>query len=328
MAKIVRDAGGNIIGYEPGIIYDLGFYDPETTTRNPFYVGETTNRKIRLDKHKQEGKNPKPDAEDKYHFIKQLNDRDLKWDMKELATYGNDGPADLEDEWVMKYLFDGITLTNMVRGSDRWIKNMEDRDKVSADMKQRGISSYKKYKEILTEEEREMQRLAKHAEWMRKEEERTEKEKIQAKAHAIRQQLEAEIAERRAEQVRKEIENTERLAKIKTEQLAKYEADRPAREARFKAEADALQAREEQRLKELHERKAEQERRAKQTRDEFQAQADIDQAAWPKHERAQHQRIDNQEWAVISQWPKAMQEQQLELDKKYHAHTLSFIKTS
>jgi hypothetical protein len=238
MAKAIKDAGGNIIGYEPGIIYDLGFYDPETNTRNPFYVGETTNHKIRLDRHKQEGKNPKPDAEDKYHFIKQLNDRDLKWDMKELGTYGNDGPADLEDEWVMKYLFDGITLTNMVRGSDRWIKNMEDRDKVSADMKQRGISSYKKYKEILTEEEREIQRLAKHAEWMRKEEERTEKEKIQARAEEVRRQIEIEMAARREEQVRIEKEKAERMDKLKAEATAKWEIDRPAREARMKAEAE------------------------------------------------------------------------------------------
>lgn len=317
MAKAIKDAAGNITGYEPGIIYDLGFYDPETNIRYPFYVGETTNKVQRYKTHIREGVSPAPDAEDKYHFIKQLNDRNLKWDIQDLAAYGNEGPADLEDEWVMKYLFDGITLTNMVRGSDRWIKNMEDREKVSADMKRRGISSYRKYKEILTDEERERQRQEKHAEWLRQEEAKKYKEHLKARSHYLKQlydmtylssleaclencpydfdealikhvrttvaynekrakahdrymvqqerarqerkQIEEEMNERRAEQVREAAERAKREAKLKEERNAQWEADRPAREARLRAEAEAREAAEAKRLKELRERKQQEE---------------------------------------------------------------------
>ena len=80
MAKTIKDKSGNIIGYKPGIIYDLGSYDI-SGKRTPFYVGETTDKDERYKAHSREGKEPKPDAEDKYHHIKKLNEIFSKLDL-------------------------------------------------------------------------------------------------------------------------------------------------------------------------------------------------------------------------------------------------------
>lgn len=349
MAKKIYNHNGEFAYYEPGVIYDIGVIDPITKTRTPFYVGETSDPAGRLKAHARAGKNADDESTLVYQTIRALNDAGIEWTMETLAEFGKEGPTDLEDEWIMKHLYSGYKLKNMKKGNANW---MTERESCAADMRKRSISSYRKYREVITQEELDR----KHAEWMRKEEEEKRQALESARKHAEwmanhnarmeehrremrlwrenralnqqrkeeeRKQIEAEMAERRAEQVRKEAEKAERDARLKAEAAAKWEAERPAREARLKAEAEARQAQEEERLRELRERKAEEERRAKQSYDEFVAQANIDQADWPEDERLQHQRIANQEWVVVSQWPKEMQERQKELDRIYHARTLA-----
>ena len=324
MAKIIKDSDGKYLHHVPGIIYDLGFIHPDTKTRIPFYVGETTDRKARLDSHIR-------DTNKKFTLVyqttKALDEEGIEWTMEWLEDYDKTGPGGPEDEWVMKHLLDGYQLTNMKKGNAKWVAEMES---ALIGMRKRNIRSLKQYKQILSIEQQQAEADRRHAEWLRKEEEQTKKEQtmigLRKRAEEERKKLEAEMAERRAEQVRKEAENTQRLAKLKAQQEAKWEADRPEREARIRAETEARQLAEATRLRELHERKAEEERRAKQTRDEFVAQANIDQVEWPEEDREHLQRLENIEWYTISQWPKEMQELQKGLDRKYYAHTLSIIK--
>ena len=377
MAKIIRH-NGEFAHYEPGIIYDLGIIDSTTNTRIPFYVGETSDPAGRLEAHKRAGKNADEESTLVYQTIRALNDAGIEWTMETLVEFGKEGPTDLEDEWIMEHLYDGYKLKNMKKGNANWMAN---REACKDDMRHRGIRSFRKYKEVISLEEKEAEAQRKHSEWMRKEEEKKHKEFLKARsvylenlykltrtdhleyclkdcpynfddavinrvrltvsnnekraqahdrymaqqerARAERQQLETKMEEFRAEQMRLDSEKESRQAKLKAEAAAKWAAEQPAREARLKAEAEAFQAREEQRLKELHERKVEEERRAKQSYDEFVAQANIDQAEWPEEDRIYHQRMANIEWAVISKWPKAMQDLQKELDRVYHARTLA-----
>jgi hypothetical protein len=327
MAKKIYNHNGEFAHYAPGVIYDIGVIDPTTKTRTPFYVGETSDPEARLKAHARAGKNADDESTLVYQTIRALDEAGIEWNMETLAEFDKEGPTDLEDEWIMKHLYSGYRLKNMKKGNANW---MAERESCAADMRRRSISSYRKYREVLSIEEKQAEADRKHALWLKeeelrkiKEEQRREQYEAQQRAEEVRLKLQIEMAERRVEQVRKEAEKAERDARLKAEAAAKWEADRPAREAKLKAEAEAFQAREEQRLRELHERKAEEERRARQSRDEFIAQADIDQAVWPEHERVHHQRIDNQEWTVISRWPKEMQERQKELDRIYHEHTLA-----
>lgn len=319
MAKIIRH-NGEFSHYAPGIIYDIGIIDPTTNTRTPFYVGETSDPAGRLKAHARAGKNADEESTLVYQTIRALDDAGIEWTMETLAEFGKEGPTDLEDEWIMKHLYSGYKLKNMKKGNANW---MAEREACAADMRVRKISSYRKYKEVLSIEEKQAEADRKHAEWMRKEEERTEKEKAQARAEQVRQQLEAVMAQQRAEQLEKQRLKEEHLEKLKAEAAIRWEAERPAREARLKAEAESRQAAEEKRLQELHERREEEERRARQSYDEFVAQANIDQAEWPEEDRVYHQRMANIEWAVISKWPKEMQDRQKELDRTYHARTLA-----
>lgn len=234
MAKIIRH-NGEFAHYAPGIIYDIGIIDPATKDRIPFYVGETSDPEERLKAHKRAGKNADDESTLVYQTIRALDDAGVEWTMETLAEFDKEGPTDLEDEWIMKHLYSGYRLKNMKKGNANW---MAEREACAADMRKRSISSFRKYKETLSIEEKEAEAARKHAEWMRQETERTERERLQAKGEEIRRQIEIEMAARRAEQVRKDLENSQRVAKIKAELEAKLEADRPAREARMKAEAE------------------------------------------------------------------------------------------
>lgn len=235
MAKKIYDHNGEFAHYAPGIIYDIGVIDPVTKDRTPFYVGETSDPEERLKAHKRAGKNADDESTLVYQTIRACDNAGVEWTMKELVAFGQEGPTDLEDEWIMKHLYSGYKLKNMKKGNANW---MAEREACAADMRRRSISSFRKYKETLSIEEKAAEAARKHAEWMRQEEERTERERIQARAEIVRKELEAALAERRAEQMRIEKENAERTAKLKAEAAAKWEADRPAREARMKAEAE------------------------------------------------------------------------------------------
>ena len=235
MAKKIYDNNGEFAHYAPGIIYDIGVVHPTTNVRTPFYVGETSDPEERLKAHKRAGKNADDESTLVYQAIRACDNAGAEWTMKALVEFGQEGPTDLEDEWIMKHLYSGYRLKNMKKGNANW---MAEREACAADMRKRSISSYRKYKETLSIEEKAAEADRKHAEWMRQEAARTEKEVLQARAEEVRRQIEIEMAARRAEQVRKETETAERMAKIKAEAAIKWEADRPAREARMKVEAE------------------------------------------------------------------------------------------
>lgn len=128
--------------YEPGVIYRLYFI--EGTERIPFYVGESIQPDVRLAQHKRGGE-LNADSEDRnvYAAIQQMNDAGVTWDMEIVEHYGEDGPSDLEDVWVLKTLYDQFTLTNMKRGNQQWLERME---ADAQEMRKLGISSPREYR--------------------------------------------------------------------------------------------------------------------------------------------------------------------------------------
>lgn len=128
--------------YEPGVIYRLCFLmDSELI---PFYVGESIQPEIREAQHRRGGElNADSDERNVYAAIQQMNDSGTPWQMVIAERYGEDGPSDLEDEWVLKTLYDGYTLTNMKRGNANWLERMESDAK---EMRKLGISSSREYR--------------------------------------------------------------------------------------------------------------------------------------------------------------------------------------
>mgnify|MGYP006280690039 CR=1 FL=1 len=183
MAKIIRDESGNVLGYKPGVIYDLGFYDPVDIVRIPFYVGETHDPDRRLQEHQREGKVADEASTRVYQTIRDIEAAGMGWDMKIIAQYGTEGPSDLEDEWIMKYLLADWTLTNMKKGNANW---MTERQTEARDMRRRNITSYREYRRVITQEELDRR----HARWLKQEAEKTKSamsQRIQQQALAFRE---------------------------------------------------------------------------------------------------------------------------------------------
>jgi len=241
MAKKIYNHNGEFAHYAPGIIYDIGIIDPTTNTRIPFYVGETSDPAGRLKAHQRAGKNADDESTLVYQTIRALDDAGIEWTMETLVKFDKEGPTDLEDEWIMKHLYSGYKLKNMKKGNANW---MAEREACAVDMRKRSISSYRKYKEVITQEELDR----KHAEWMLEEAKKTEKEKRLLRAEEVRLQLEAEMAKDREERIAKNRSHEERVAKIKADAEARWEAERPAREARLQAEAQERQAEEQRQI--------------------------------------------------------------------------------
>jgi len=275
MAKIIRH-NGEFSHYEPGIIYDIGVIDPQTNTRIPFYVGETCDPEGRLLAHKRAGRNADDSSTLVYQYIKLLDENNLIWTMETLAKFEQEGPTDLEDEWIMRYLYDGCQLKNMKKGNANW---MAEREAAASDMRKRGINSFRKYKEVLSVEEKQAEADRKHAEWLQYQAEQVAQQAAQAKvaqarqaievqqaadrakvrkmtdeayaalerqkqqrqdqARIRREEIEAAMAEQRTEQIRKDEIRNKQQADLISAREAQYEADKPAREARLKANAEA-----------------------------------------------------------------------------------------
>jgi hypothetical protein len=273
----------NGIHYEPGIIYDLGIL--VDGIRTPFYVGETSNPEQRLKDHQRAGKNADDDSTLVYRTIKDFDQAGIVWDMKELDKYGAEGPTDLEDEWIMRHLYDGLILSNMKKGNVNW---MAERQAVAKEMKTRGIRSYKKYKEILTQEDADR----KHAKWM-------DEQRAIDKREAERKRALELVAEKQAEKIRqREIEKVKEAKRIADAQ-AKWEADRPAREARIRAETERLQAEELRKQKEAEERRKAYNALQDQTYAEFRKRANTNYADWPEDAREYHQRTEDAEVKIM-----------------------------
>jgi hypothetical protein len=261
MAKKIYNHNGEFAHYEPGVIYDIGVIDPITKTRTPFYVGETSDPAGRLAAHKRAGNNADNESTLVYQHINKLNAEGRAWDMQIVAEFGKEGPTDLEDEWIMKHLYNGYKLKNMKKGNANW---MAEREACAADMRKRNISSYKKYREVITQEDLDRR----HAEWLAKEEaerkrleaewlaEAARQQKIlasQRRAEEVRKQLEREMEERRLLQIKEQKEQELAEAKRRADAQVRWEADHLAREARLKAEAEARAAAETKRNTEWQE---------------------------------------------------------------------------
>ena len=319
----------NGIHYEPGIIYDLGIL--VDGTRTPFYVGETSNPEQRLKDHQRAGKNADDDSTLVYQTIKAFDEADIAWDMKELDKYGDEGPTGLEDEWIMRHLYDGYKLTNMKKGNANW---MAEREAAANDMRNKNIRSYKKYKEVLTQEDADR----KHAKWMAEEELRKQKEakadrkgleEWQAmlkndirlkKQKEERKQVTKLVAEQQAENIRqREIERAKEVKRIARAQAA-WEADRPARETRIKAETERLQVEEQRKQQQAEERRQAYNALQDQAYIKFLEQANKNYVGWPEDIREYHQRTEDAEVKLmISQGLTDDQiAKYLERDKKLH----------
>jgi len=139
--------------YEPGVIYELRCYINDEW--HAFYVGETTNKERRLAQHRS---NTVQGETAVYEFIREaLIPNKIIWDMFEIETYGTEGPTDREDECIMNLLYDNVKLKNMKKGNANW---MQERERTATDMRKRGISSYRKYRDVLSLEEKQAKWLA------------------------------------------------------------------------------------------------------------------------------------------------------------------------
>jgi len=125
-----------------------------------FYVGETTNADRRFAEHQWAAKNATEASTLVYRTIsQQFEPAGCAWRMQPVHEYGAEGPEDAEDEHIMMLLRQGTTLTNEKKGNANW---MADRQREAADMVQRKITSYRKYRQVITQEQLNL----KHQEWL------------------------------------------------------------------------------------------------------------------------------------------------------------------
>ena len=134
MAKRISDTE-----WEPGFIYRLCFQDGADFV--PFYVGESWQPKVREEQHRRAGKSE--DERLVYEAIREMDAAGITWRMEIVAEYGSEGPQALEDEWVLRTLYAGYSLTNMKKGNRHW---METKEAEAKEMRQLGIDDPRKYK--------------------------------------------------------------------------------------------------------------------------------------------------------------------------------------
>lgn len=150
---------GDTDQFEPGIIYELQV--KVDGAWYAFYVGETTNPDRRFAEHEWAAKNATEASTLVYRTIsQQFEPAGCAWRMMPVHEYGAEGPEDAEDEHIMMLLRQGTTLTNEKKGNAEW---MQTRVREAADMVRRNITSYRKYRQVITQE----QANAKHAEWLK-----------------------------------------------------------------------------------------------------------------------------------------------------------------
>ena len=142
--------------WQPGIIYELRVCIDGTWL--PFYVGETTDPTQRLADHYRRSR---PDGDDKtlkYQAIRDFESAGYQWDLFPVCSYGAEGPEDLENQCIIEAIQAGAGLQNEKKGNENWMIQMQT---AAQDMIQRGITSYREYREI-TNAEREQRRQRVH----------------------------------------------------------------------------------------------------------------------------------------------------------------------
>lgn len=130
---------------KPGVIYEL-----RCCINNewyPFYVGETTDPKSRLNQHRIASVTGETLV---YKFIREMLLPDnIEWGLFIVQEYPAGSPDDLEDEHIMKLLLEGVRLKNMKKGSKNWMTEML---KTCEEMKKRNLTSYREYRKIREQE--------------------------------------------------------------------------------------------------------------------------------------------------------------------------------
>ena len=169
---------------KPGVIYELRLeIDGEWY---PFYVGESSNYRMRLAQHRAASVTEKTLV---YTFIREeLTPNNIKWDIFPVIHYPIGSPDDLEDEHIMVLLQQGVLLKNMKKGNANWLQNMMD---MAADMKTRKITSYRTYRAVKEQESlNELSRKAeeKHQQWLH--EQAVERMKAAAREEHFKKRLE------------------------------------------------------------------------------------------------------------------------------------------
>jgi hypothetical protein len=219
-----------------GIIYELrANIDDEW---HPFYVGQTNNAKRRIGEHRNDAKNATDESTLVYRNIKtHLNANDIEWNMFEVDEFNENSPADLEDEHIVRLLLEGAKLWNSKKGSPNWLA---DRQAAADDMRVRGVTSYRKYREILSLEEHNRQIMEQNEQRIQEELERSKITEIER-----RRQEQLDFAQQLADKLRAEKEQTDRQAALREKaRKQKEQLDRAAREQRIKEETLRLRAEE------------------------------------------------------------------------------------
>lgn len=216
MAKRISDTDQ----FEPGCIYELQVQvDGEWYA---FYVGETTNTDRRLGEHQWAAKNATEASTPVYRTIKyQFEPAGCAWRMQPVHEYGAEGPEDAEDEHIMMLLRQGVTLTNEKKGNATW---MHTRVAEAQDMVRRNITSYREYKQVITQE----QLNARHAGWI------ADADNKRALPDGFYEQIGVSAEQRR----QKEIDRLERIAR----RDAEVAAVRAQQEAEWAEQVKRMQA--------------------------------------------------------------------------------------
>lgn len=194
---------------KPGVIYELRLeIDSEWY---PFYVGESSNYRMRLAQHRAASVTEKTLV---YTFIREeLTPNNIKWDIFPVIHYPIGSPDDLEDEHIMVLLQQGVLLKNMKKGNANWLQNMMD---MAADMKTRKITSYRTYRAVKEQESlNELSRKAeeKHQQWLH--EQAVERMKAVAREeYKKKQQEEAAIGYVYNERAKKKIDEIKKAKSL------------------------------------------------------------------------------------------------------------------
>jgi hypothetical protein len=254
--------------FVPGVIYYL-VKVINGIEQEPFYVGETTDPNRRLKEHKRNTTIANENSTLVYQYAKkELDDKGIEWTLRIAEEYGTEGPDDLEDEHIVALLIHNCKLKNMKKGNAAWLL---ERQYAANDMRKRGLTSYRKYREVLAYEELERkvaeQNEARRLEELREERERKSKEEWrirQEKQRAAQQEFHRKlIAEQEAlaEQARiKREQKEEHNRKLKEAAEAKRLADLEDRARRIALDTERKQKAEAERQTALQKEKEEQDR--------------------------------------------------------------------
>lgn len=195
-----------------GIIYELRCCIADEW--HPFYVGRTENAQRRLNEHRYHSLTGDTLV---YQFIREvLTANSITWDLHPVAEYTDDY-VDQEDEHIMRLLVEGVRLKNMKKGDAGW---MARREAEADDMRKRCISSYRKYRAVVTLEEQEKRAAERHAQWVTEQ----ETNKKRAMLDEISAEIQAQQAVIREKQRIKEQKRAEQMLAV-IEHRRKQEAE-------------------------------------------------------------------------------------------------------